>query len=86
MVATNTIAQQLLAAKQVYLPAIIQQAELQQQEQDNHNAQQVLTAHQECNTQQAQDTMCQSQEQHHKQNVEATQYTVQEQETQAQQQ
>ena len=49
VVATNTIARQLLAAKQVYLPAIIQQAELQQQEQDNQNVPQVHTVQEVCN-------------------------------------
>ena len=36
--ATNTIARQLPEAKQAYLPAIIQQAEQKQQEQDKANA------------------------------------------------
>ena len=36
--ATNTTARQLLETKQVYLPAIIQQAELPQQEQGKANA------------------------------------------------
>ena len=67
-------------------PVIIQLAEQKQQEQDKANAQQAHTAHQECNIQQTQDTMCQAQEQPAKQNVEATQYTAQEQETPEQQQ
>ena len=40
---TNTTAQQLLEAKQVFHQATIQLAEQKQQEQDNHNVQQVHT-------------------------------------------